>query len=514
MSSTPLAALERSRLEFGAAAAEAELALLKQLVRTRLGSARAVARFHEALCWSAPTPTTRPRSRWSSACSTASSAAPTCAPRRAALADSGIAGTDDLLSLLRLHGRVALLALARAHRPRLVRHAARHGRGRAPRPPAAARLALRRDDGPGRGGPDRPRVAAAPARRILRRHLPAARPARHRRQPLRARVPVGAPRPAAPAARRPRRPLALARPARARPPRFRAGPRAPCRPSLPAAADRPAPRRARPAARARAARSSTSRATPWSRAPATLDAFSSATRATAAVDDGEGLAFALVGFPARAAPMLGPSTAATLRTACPSATCRPTSLGRSAALSFNIFETFRGGEAAGDFARWLARCAPLLGATPSPSSLPAGRGQRGGASLPAPGGSTPSSASGRASRPGGLARAELSRVERSPRHRTRVTTLRRLAERHLFFDLEPARALALFPLAALGLRSGAALSARAGSDRERAVDEASTELLHHCALGIAARVLAGPARGVASPRADPHAARPRGVAGR
>jgi hypothetical protein len=52
----------------------------------------------------------------------------------------------------------------------------------------------------------------------------------------------------------------------------------------------------------------------------------------------------------------------------------------------------------------------------------------------------------------------------------------------LFFDLEPARALPLFPLAALGLRSGAALSARAGSDRERAVEEASAELLDHCGL--------------------------------
>ena len=32
------------------------------------------------------------------------------------------------------------------------------------------------------------------------------------------------------------------------------------------------------------------------------------------------------------------------------------------------------------------------------------------------------------------------------------------------------------------MRSGAALSAWAGSDRERAVAEVSTELLHHCAL--------------------------------
>src|ERR1700741_6214 len=51
MSSTPLAALERSRLEFGGAAAPAKLALLKRLAQTRLRSARAVLRLHEQLCF-------------------------------------------------------------------------------------------------------------------------------------------------------------------------------------------------------------------------------------------------------------------------------------------------------------------------------------------------------------------------------------------------------------------------------------------------------------------------------
>src|SRR5262245_29185538 len=51
MPSTPLAALVRSRLEFGAEAAQAKLALLKMLARRRLGSARAVMQLHEALCF-------------------------------------------------------------------------------------------------------------------------------------------------------------------------------------------------------------------------------------------------------------------------------------------------------------------------------------------------------------------------------------------------------------------------------------------------------------------------------
>ena len=46
MSSTPLAALERKRLEFGPVVAEEKLAMLKQLAHTRLGSARAVMRLH------------------------------------------------------------------------------------------------------------------------------------------------------------------------------------------------------------------------------------------------------------------------------------------------------------------------------------------------------------------------------------------------------------------------------------------------------------------------------------
>ena len=57
--------------------------------------------------------------------------------------------------------------------------------------------------------------------------------------------------------------------------------------------------------------------------------------------------------------------------------------------------------------------------------------------------------------------------------------MRRLAARHLFFDIDPAQALPYIDLAALGLRSGAALSARAGADRQSGVEQASAELLRH-----------------------------------
>jgi hypothetical protein len=81
-----------------------------------------------------------------------------------------------------------------------------------------------------------------------------------------------------------------------------------------------------------------------------------------------------------------------------------------------------------------------------------------------------------------LARDEQLRSQRSPRHRTRPAVLVRLAEQHLFFEFDPARPLPLVRLADWGLRVGAALSARAGADRERAVEDASAELLRHCGL--------------------------------
>jgi len=156
-------------------------------------------------------------------------------------------------------------------------------------------------------------------------------------------------------------------------------------------------------------------------------------------------------------------------------------VGCSAALSFNTFDTFRGGEAAFTFARWLAALRHMFGTTSfsvDPYQLGNDEAIESGAWwFYAKLGFRPRDAA-----TARVARRELLRVERSPRHRTHPATLRRLAERHLFFDLDPARRHPLFPLAELGLRSGAALSARAGSDRERAVDEASAGLQHHCAL--------------------------------
>jgi hypothetical protein len=98
-----------------------------------------------------------------------------------------------------------------------------------------------------------------------------------------------------------------------------------------------------------------------------------------------------------------------------------------------------------------------------------------------------------------LARDELSRAERNPRHRTRAARLRRLAERHLFFS-EPAVPCRCFRWPRWGCAQGRAVGPR-GFGPERAVDEVSTELLRHFALA-SLRGLAGPARGLASSGAN------------
>jgi hypothetical protein len=216
-----------------------------------------------------------------------------------------------------------------------------------------------------------------------------------------------------------------------------------------------------------------------------LEAFSFASAQDAwLVDDGDGLAFAFMGLvPERRHALASYYGGLTLRNGVPIGYLQADLTGASAALSFNTFETFRGGEAAFTFARWLAALHHAFGAT-SFSVEPYQLGKDNDEGLESGAwwfyaklGFRPRDQATLA-----LARQEIERVRRRPRHRTRPATLRRLAERHVFFDLDAARPRPLVPLAALGMRSGAALSAMAGSDRKAAVDEASAGLMRQCGL--------------------------------
>jgi hypothetical protein len=202
------------------------------------------------------------------------------------------------------------------------------------------------------------------------------------------------------------------------------------------------------------------------------------------VDDGDGLAFALVGvIPERRHPVASCYGGLTLRSGVPIGYSQCDVVGRSGALSFNTFDTFRGGEAAFTFARWLAALRHVFGTT-SFSIEPYQLGQDNEEAIESGAwwfyaklGFRPRDAA-----TARLAREERARAQRRPGHRSRPALLARLAERHLFFDLDPARPHPLVALGEWGLRAGAALSARAGSDRERAVDEASAKLLRQCDL--------------------------------
>ncbi len=159
------------------------------------------------------------------------------------------------------------------------------------------------------------------------------------------------------------------------------------------------------------------------------------------VDADRGLSFALMGMiPERRATLAATYTALTLKNGVPVGYIQIEVLGRHGALSFNTFETFRGGEAAQIFARFIATARQLFGCTDfsvEPYQLGAGNdeGIESGAwwfyhRL----GFRPRAAAARR-----LAAREVARRAANPRHRSSPGTLRQLAKSHLFYSLIPGR---------------------------------------------------------------------------
>lgn len=216
-----------------------------------------------------------------------------------------------------------------------------------------------------------------------------------------------------------------------------------------------------------------------------LDAFAYGNAGDAwLVDDGDGYSFALNGVePERRAPLAAIYGGLILRSGVPVGYLQADLVGRSAALSFNTFETFRGGESAYLFARMLVMLHHVFGATSftlDPYQL--GHGNDEGIASGAwwfyfKLGFRPRAADARR-----IAQAELARIARDPRHRSGEATLQQLARRHLYFELDPARPLPLPPLARIGPAGAKLLDARAGADRERALRECSRMALRLCGL--------------------------------
>lgn len=211
-----------------------------------------------------------------------------------------------------------------------------------------------------------------------------------------------------------------------------------------------------------------------------LDAFAYGNaRDVHLVDDGGGLAFALIGvIPERR--QLIPSTCGylILHNGVPIGYGEAFVIGRSATMTFNIFESFRGGEAACTFARTLAMVRQVFGA--ESFSLDPYQLGRGNDEAIASGawwfyyklGFRPLAADARR-----LLRRELARMRADPGHRSSAATLRALAESHLLFDFDRSRTPGLPPLAEVGLRIADGLAARAGGERERVLAECSREAM-------------------------------------
>ena len=211
-----------------------------------------------------------------------------------------------------------------------------------------------------------------------------------------------------------------------------------------------------------------------------LDAFAYANaRDVRLVDDGGGLGFVLIGvIPERRAVVPATCGYLILHNGVPIGYGEAFVTGRSASMTFNVFASFRGGEAAYTFCRTLAMVRHMFGA--ESFSLDQYQLGKGNDEAIASGawwfyyklGFRPLTADARR-----VLRQELARRRADPAHLSHAATLRALAESHLVFDYDRSRAPGLLPVAELGLRIGDGLAARAGGDRERVLAECSRETM-------------------------------------
>lgn len=212
-----------------------------------------------------------------------------------------------------------------------------------------------------------------------------------------------------------------------------------------------------------------------------LDAFAYGdARDVQIVEDSDGLAFMVNGvLPERRTLLPAIFGAITLRNNVPIGYIQADVLGPTAALSFNTFPTFRGGEAAPVFGRLLAVLHHLYGVTSfSIEPYQLGEGNDEGIDSGAwwfyyKLGFRPHA------RPAlQLVKRELARMRARPTYRSSPDTLRQLARWHVFIDLDPHCRVGLPPLARLGhevaqLLQPTAKTSRA--DNEAACSEAALQ---------------------------------------
>ncbi len=206
-----------------------------------------------------------------------------------------------------------------------------------------------------------------------------------------------------------------------------------------------------------------------------LDAFAYGNEADVWLcDDGNGVAFVLVGMqPERRTVLPAIYGGLTLRNGVPVGYLQADFLGRTVAAAFNTFETFRGGESATIFGWLLATLHAFSGATSfSVEPYQLGQGNDEGIESGAWWFYFKLGFRPRARAAARLATAEAQRQKAKPGYRSSPDTLRRLAEHHLFLDLDANQPAPLLLPASIGLRVGAFLSSLAPDNRAAALERA------------------------------------------
>ncbi|MEO6708210.1 MAG: hypothetical protein ABI054_04555 [Planctomycetota bacterium] len=197
------------------------------------------------------------------------------------------------------------------------------------------------------------------------------------------------------------------------------------------------------------------------------------------VDCGENLQFACIGVkPERRLLLESVYGFLTLKNGVPIGYVLCSALMASSEIAYNVFDTYRGAQAAHVYSRALAMVRALFGADtftiyPYQLGYENDEGLKSGAwwfyqKL------------GFRSRERGVLRSmdrELGRMVRDPAHRSSRATLKKVVPYNVYLDLEAPRddVIGIFPLAKVGESITRLLARRFGSDRERATRELSAE---------------------------------------
>jgi len=211
-----------------------------------------------------------------------------------------------------------------------------------------------------------------------------------------------------------------------------------------------------------------------------LDAFMHGdARDVRLIDCGENLQFACIGVkPERRLLLESVYGFLTLKNGIPIGYVLCSALMGSSEIAYNVFDTYRGAEAAHVYSRVLAMVRALFG-TDTFTIYPYQLGHENDEGLKSGAWWFYQKLGFRARERGvlRLMQRELARMKRDPARRSSIATLKILAAHNVYLDLEAQRddVIGIFPLAHVGERVIAMLAKRFGSDREAAVRVLSQE---------------------------------------